>query len=162
MGHIHTGDGEYDYTASAYIINDNRVLLLMHHKLHLWLPPAGHVEINETPFEAVFREVEEEAGLSRHSLTFLPTSDLYHALKRDDVQIGIPLPFDLEAHPINDTHNHIDFAYAFRSDTDIIRPEEGGASDLRWFTIDEIKNLSPMPASIYSRSRYALELGAKL
>ena len=46
MGHIHS-DSQYDYTASAIIVNKNKVALLFHHKLKLWLPPAGHVELDE-------------------------------------------------------------------------------------------------------------------
>ena len=157
MAHIHTARGDFDYTASAYIVNDNKVLLLMHHKLHMWLPPAGHVEVNETPIAAVYRKAEEEVGLSRHNLTFVPTSTTYRDLARDEVQQGIPLPFDLELHPIDDDHSHIDFAYVFVSDTDIVTPEQDGATDLRWYTLDEIAELSPMPRSIYSRCKKALE-----
>jgi 8-oxo-dGTP diphosphatase len=38
-------------------------LLVDHKKAKLWLPPGGHVEINEHPQETVKREVREELGI---------------------------------------------------------------------------------------------------
>jgi len=55
---------EKHFTASALIKNDNNeVLLVFHKKLNVWLYPGGHIEFNETPDEAVIREVKEETGL---------------------------------------------------------------------------------------------------
>jgi ADP-ribose pyrophosphatase YjhB (NUDIX family) len=52
------------FTASAVIINEGKILLVYHKKLDVWLYPGGHVEENETPDEAVVREVMEETGLA--------------------------------------------------------------------------------------------------
>ena len=55
---------EKHFTASALIKNDEgKVLLVYHKKLDVWLYPGGHIEANETPDEAVVREVKEETGL---------------------------------------------------------------------------------------------------
>lgn len=43
--------------------NTNQLLLVDHKKSGLWLPPGGHVEINEHPKETVKREVKEELGI---------------------------------------------------------------------------------------------------
>ena len=51
------------FTASALIVQDNKVLLVFHKKLQVWLYPGGHIEDNETPDQAVVREVKEETGL---------------------------------------------------------------------------------------------------
>ncbi len=51
------------FTASALIIKNNKVLLVHHKKLGVWLYPGGHVEDTETPDEALVREVKEETGL---------------------------------------------------------------------------------------------------
>ena len=51
------------YTSSAIIIKNDSVLLHYHKKIKLWLPPGGHVELNEDPVQAVHREVLEETGL---------------------------------------------------------------------------------------------------
>lgn len=162
MGHIH-GDSEYDYTASAMIIHDNKVLLLFHHKLHLWLPPAGHVELHETPIEALYREVEEETGLTKEHLTLmLPYTDNLNLQRDPDQNLSLPVPFDIDVHAVGDTgHRHIDFSYILVSDTDIIRKEESGAEHLEWFTLDEVEKLSPMPRKVHSFAEYALELVGK-
>ncbi len=55
---------EKHFTASALIKNnENKVLLVFHRKLGVWLYPGGHIDNNETPDEAVIREVKEETGL---------------------------------------------------------------------------------------------------
>ena len=51
------------FTASALVIFNRHVLLAFHKKLGVWLYPGGHIEDNETPHEAVVREVKEETGL---------------------------------------------------------------------------------------------------
>ncbi len=41
----------------------NKILLTDHKKSGLWLPPGGHVELNEHPTETVKREIIEELGI---------------------------------------------------------------------------------------------------
>ena len=156
MGHIH-GEGEYDYTASAMIVFNEKVLLLFHKKLQLWLPPSGHIELNETPVEGLYREITEETGITREHLTAItPFKDNFE-LKRDDVNRTEPLPFDVDIHPLaGTTHRHIDYAYVFISDTGTITREEAAAEHLAWFSPEEVEKLSPMPQSIRSRVKYAL------
>jgi 8-oxo-dGTP pyrophosphatase MutT (NUDIX family) len=158
MGHIHS-DSEYDYTASATIVYKNKVLLLFHHKLHLWLPPAGHIELHEHPLEALYRETKEETGLTKDHLTLITPFTDNLALERDpSTNLSLPMPFDIDVHTVNEAgHRHIDFSYIFLSDTDVIHKEEGGAEQLEWFTLEEIKHLSPMPKKVYSNAEYALK-----
>lgn len=157
MGHIHS-DSEYDYTASAIIVHDGKVLLLNHHKLNMWLPPAGHIELDETPLEALFRETEEECGLTPDDLTLItPYSDNLRFARDDGKSHTQPMPFDIDVHSIGDSgHRHIDFAYILVSTKDSVTPEVGGSQDLRWHTLDEIRTLTNTPASTYSRAEYAL------
>jgi 8-oxo-dGTP pyrophosphatase MutT (NUDIX family) len=55
---------ERQFTATVYIIAENKVLLLMHPKVQKWLPPGGHLEANEIPSECAKREALEETGLT--------------------------------------------------------------------------------------------------
>ena len=48
---------------AAYIIHNNKVLLIHHQKLDLWLPVGGHIDQNETPDDALLREIREEVNL---------------------------------------------------------------------------------------------------
>lgn len=41
------------------------VFLTLHKKSNLWLFPGGHLELGETPDQAVNREIEEELGVSQ-------------------------------------------------------------------------------------------------
>lgn len=157
MAHIHS-NSEFDYTASGFIVRDNKVLLLLHHKLHMWLPPAGHIELNETPLEGLFREIEEESGLTPDNLTLVtPYTDNLRFERDSDKNITQPMPFDIDVHAIGaEGHRHIDFSYILISDTDEFTLEEGGATEMGWFTMEEIEALSPTNTSTKSRARYAL------
>ena len=42
---------------------EGKVLLHLHRKLGMWLPPGGHIEKDELPDEAAVREVLEETGV---------------------------------------------------------------------------------------------------
>lgn len=157
MGHIHT-DSQYDYTASGVIVHDNKVLLLLHHKIKLWLSPAGHIELDETPLEGLFREVEEETGLTPDNLTLVtPYTDNLSFDRDSATNITQPMPFDIDIHAVGeDGHQHIDFGYILISDTAKVTLEKDGATDMRWFTLSEIESLSPTNNSIRSRAAYAL------
>lgn len=163
MGHIHA-DSEYDYTASAIIVHDNKVLLLFHKKLQMWLPPAGHIELNETPIEALYREIEEETGLIQDHLTlvtpFTENMKLEHDPSRNTL---LPMPFNINTHMVNrGGHQHIDFAYILLSDTDVVENEVDKADALKWFTSPEIAKLSPMPRLVHSHAEYALKKTGEL
>lgn len=158
MGHIHS-NSEYDFTVSAVIVHGTKILMLFHRKLQLWLTPAGHVELTETPIEALYREVQEESGLSREHLTLVSAQTANQSFERDDANKGEPVPFDVESHPVGtEGHRHVDFGYVLQSNTDEIVREEDAAEQLQWMTLDEIEQLSPMPKIIHSRARYALQL----
>ena len=158
MGHIHT-DSQYDYTASGVIVHENKVLLLLHHKLDLWLHPAGHIELDETPLQGLFREVEEETGLKQEDLTLvLPFTDNLELPRDKSRNTTEPLPFDIDIHPVGDSgHKHIDFAYILVSTKPNFIREKDGATDMRWFSAEELSELTPTVESAKSRSLYALE-----
>ena len=45
------------------VVDVDRLLLVDHKNARLWLPPGGHVEVDEHPRATVVRELEEELGL---------------------------------------------------------------------------------------------------
>ncbi len=46
MSHIHE---KIDFTVDVFVVHENKVLLRMHDKYHLWLAPGGHIELHEDP-----------------------------------------------------------------------------------------------------------------
>ena len=52
-----------DLDVAGYIFDGEKVLLVHNKKLDLWLPVGGHIEKDETPDDALLREVKEETGL---------------------------------------------------------------------------------------------------
>lgn len=81
MPHIHTKPGQYDHTVTAYIVrtdgDDPKVLLHMHRKLGMLLPPGGHVELDETPWAAMAHELTEESGYTLDEADDYATANSY-------------------------------------------------------------------------------------
>lgn len=50
-------------TSSAWLLHEEKVLLVHHKKLDMWLAPGGHVEEQELPHQAAEREFWEETGI---------------------------------------------------------------------------------------------------
>lgn len=157
MPHIHTGDGEHDFTVAGFIVYDDTTLLIKHKSLPVWVPPSGHVESNQTPIDALYAEIDEEAGIDRKHLTLIETYP-YQASRNVSIDATkLPLPFDLEVHPITTTHNHINFSYVLISDTNHVEPGPGESNTFKWFTLDELRNFKDTSSSVISLASDAIE-----
>ena len=146
MSHIHNEPGQVDQTTSAYIIrldsNNPKVLLHMHKKYKILLPVGGHIELDETPWAALVREIREESGYSIDDLEILqPKRRIKHEYSD---RIVHPLPFFINTHSIpgSITHWHSDQLYCLvangKPSLEIASDE---SQDLRWYTQAEIKRL---------------------
>lgn len=155
MPHIHTGDGQYDFTVSGYLVHGDKTLLIKHKYLPLWTPPAGHIEPEQTPIEAVFAEIREETGIGASHLKLIETQPYAHSFDRGD-SVALPLPFDLEHHAITDTHRHINLSYVVLSDTDNVEPGAGESNTFKWFTSEELHDFAETTASIKNAALFAL------
>lgn len=130
-----------EFTATVYVIQDQKVLLLYHRKLQKWLPPGGHVEDDETPPQAARREVLEETGLH---IEFMTQENIWvecwnaRSFERPYLCLleEIPLYRDIPA------HQHMDMVYVAHpmgmSDPSFIAEDE-----LHWFSLEELNNLKP-------------------
>lgn len=125
------------YTSTTYLLNEKRdkTLLLFHSKFSKWLPPGGHIEINETPEEAARREISEEIGVN--NLIFIEK-------KRDDFTVNdertetLLLPHFLLSEQIGTAHYHLDWIfYAEIKEEDYKSPEN---LEMKWFTEKELEN----------------------
>src|SRR5688572_8287424 len=51
-----------DLTVAIFVVQNRKVLLILHRKLNKWLPLGGHIELDEDPEIASLREAREESG----------------------------------------------------------------------------------------------------
>ncbi len=131
MAHIHP---LYDFVVSAYIVYDSRVLLVFHKSLQKWLPVGGHIELNEDPEDALYREIEEETGLQKKQVTL-------YAQKPNEVSDGtkfLPTPSFLDVHDISESHKHIGFTYFLESNTDSVIQSVAEHDDIKWYTDSDL------------------------
>ena len=131
--HIHE---KIDFTASVYIVHGNKVLLIKHKKLGIWVPPGGHIELDEDPNETALREAKEETGLDV-KLIGEAVSYGTHFKARDLIP-----PRFLNRHffDVASGHEHIDMCYLARplSDLSEARHEIDGG-EMHWFTEQELE-----------------------
>lgn len=128
---------ERHFTATVYILHENKLLLHRHPKLGKWLPPGGHVEPNETPPEAARREAMEETTLE---IEFIEQENLKIEAWN---AVSFPRPFlclleNIPAFKDKPAHQHIDFIY-------VARPAENPAGkdlgEFCWFDWEGVKQI---------------------
>lgn len=156
MAHIHTNSGEHDHTASAFVVrtdtNEPQLLLHMHKKLGVLLQPGGHIELHETPWQAITHELMEETG---YGLTQLKVLQPKLRISHIDKAVLHPQPIVHNTHNFDadGEHKHIDISYAFITNSlPINQPGEGESSMLRWVTLDDLRSLRS-PEEIYENVR---------
>lgn len=133
MPHIHD---KIDFTAEAFIVHKNRVLLRKHDKYKIWLSVGGHIELDEEPNEAVIREVKEEVGLDVE----LFCKENYPLIEKNQYKSLIPPEF-LNIHKINDTHKHIAMIYFAKSNTEeLVLSQDEKSEGCKWFTKEELED----------------------
>ena len=119
------------FTASAYVVQDGKVLLHYHEKVRLVLPPGGHIEANETPAQSAVREVEEETGLKVRILP-LKTESTYISPRTTPSPRLIQIE-DIDD-PVEGQHEHIDFIF-YCIPVGLIREPSGW----HWFSPKDLK-----------------------
>ena len=145
MPHIHTNYGDHDHTASAYIFrldgNAPRVMLHVHKKLGVLMQFGGHVEINETPWQAILHEVVEETGYQPGQLRVLQPEDRLLSLTDADLH-PVALLQSTHTFPPLPGHFHTDTAYVFTTEEyPASAPAEGEATNIVWLTEEEVTAL---------------------
>jgi len=130
MAHIHE---LIDFVVDIYIVYKDKVLLIHHKELNKWLPIGGHIELNEDPEQALFREVKEECGLEIEILGKKPK------VKSKGTKFLFP-PVFLDIHDISDTHKHIGLYYFARAKSDNVILNKKEHTEIRWFSLGDLDN----------------------
>lgn len=120
-----------DFTATTFVVQDHKTLLLWHRKLDAWFPPGGHIDTDELPDDAARREVREESGLEVELITERSTLG----------KVGvISQPECILLEDISDDHQHIDLIYFARVVGGTLRVSELEANDYRWCSFDDLES----------------------
>lgn len=121
------------FSASVFLLNDGKVLLIKHKLLGLWLPVGGELNEGETPIEAAFREISEETGLTAIfcNLHIMPD--------------GTPPGFiGYEEHLAGSKGYHMNFCFVAMVDSRNI-VGDGSFEDHKWFSLEEAQVLDTPP-----------------
>lgn len=130
-----------EYTATVYIVQDEKVLLIFHKKLKKWLPPGGHLEENELPTDGAIREAFEETGLH---INLIAQENVWIEKRYNCQSIERPYLCLLENLPqIGDkeAHQHIDLIYVAEPTGGQVSQNQEETDGIRWFSLSEIKEL---------------------
>jgi ADP-ribose pyrophosphatase YjhB (NUDIX family) len=129
MPHIHQ---EFDFVISVFIVYEGKVLLVHHPRYDKWLPMGGHVELNEDPEQALFREVNEETSLEIEVLAQKPM------IKQSDTKF-IFAPRYIDVHEANSPHRHIALVYFARAKNNkyVLSAEH---TEINWVGSSDIDN----------------------
>jgi len=120
------------FTATTFVVFQDKTLLHLHRSLKMWLPPGGHIDRDELPHLAAIREVKEETGLD---VELIQEELMIHS----DNALELPNPRHMLLENINPFHQHIDMIYFAQANSFEVTPEEGESLELRWFSIQELE-----------------------
>lgn len=144
------------FTATTFVVHGGKVLLHLHPRQQLWLPPGGHIERDELPHVAALREVEEETGLR---------VELHSAAEAEELaqEMGcgvVPQPDCILVEDINPYHQHVDFIYLAHVpglEAGEFPPVRAG---FRWLAPEEL-TMDRVPRNVVVGARRAVQFYAR-
>lgn len=153
------------FTATAFVIDSQRrVLLLWHKRLNRWMPPGGHIDPDEMPEETAQRECKEETGLDVEIIGE-SQKDLFQENHHEGQMLKKPIALLLENIPESKergepAHQHMDFLYLARpvDESQVLMLEKKEGAELRWFTRDQILNLDTKTEIFANVQAYILHI----
>lgn len=120
------------FCVSVYVYDEKKqkVLLVKHKKMGLWVQPGGHVELNESMEEAAIREVYEETGLMVELIG-----------NRVPRECDYILPLAIQKNLVKDDHIHMDFVYVAKviGNNELVQNVEE-TDGIKWYSLDEIND----------------------
>lgn len=138
------------FCVTVYVIYKEKFLMLLNRKLKCWVPPGGKVDRHETPDDAAIRECLEETGIK-----------IKLKGNKCDVEGGLMTPYGMQLNVINEGREHVDIIYfAEPLSNQPLKISEREASDIGWFTIEEVMKLNTFP-SVKKWSNFFYQLSKK-
>ena len=129
-------------TVSAYIVrkenNEWKCLVHYHKKIDTLMQIGGHIELNETPWQAIAHELVEESGYQLDELEVLQFTE---DMAAETFNVAHPTPFSMNTHLVGNEHYHSDLCYGFIAKAAPTSSVAAGeADDLRWMSLEELTN----------------------
>ncbi len=151
---INQKDMQTQLVVTGLIFYNNKLLLIHHKKLDLWLGVGGHIEENETPDQALRREIKEEVGIPVQFLqpTTVGLGGETHTL--------CAVPFHVSTHRVKD-HDHCSLTYLCEAQTNqiVINKEIKG---FQWVTKEELhKQEIPLDVQRIGKEAFRVYEGIK-
>jgi len=129
------------FTSTVFVVDLSKeaILLHWHEKVCAWLPPGGHIEIDEDPVQTAKREVLEETGLKVKIIEQKNNENLQEVR-----QIEPPYTILLEKidDPKSNSHEHIDMIYFGMKIDDLDIPK-----NWQWVTKEQLERSLPLKRS---------------
>lgn len=172
MVNLHQYPAKICLTTAAVLIHQDKVLLIKHKKLSMWLNPGGHVEANELPHLAAEREFWEETGIKVRAVDwqqlkdpqseFLPNPILTNlhwvSPKNYEARLADPEHYEHEGKWQRGCEQHINFLY-------LVEPVDGvnfqqnlqETTGIEWFDLDKIEEADLIP-DMKTELKYAREV----
>ena len=111
-------------------------------KFGKWLPIGGHVELDEDPEQALFREIKEECGLRVKVMGSRRPKIIFPGFK------SLLAPRYLNIHRISNSHRHIGMMYFATAKTDKVTLAVKEHDEIRWFSKRELTKLENVPPDV--------------
>lgn len=124
------------------------------HRLGIWLPPGGHIEPDEDPMQAVFREVLEETGLEAEIVSGGPAFGYASPpqLPPPAAMAVYDIPRDSK---LDEPHQHIDLIYFLRPVSP--SPLLPDAMQWRWFDRDDLARSTELHEDVRELAFHAID-----
>lgn len=145
------------YTAGGMLIHDDKVLLVKHKKLGIWLNPGGHIDEGELPHEAAEREFFEETGVrvrAMHAFSYdknlgfqpNPVSTNLHWVNEESYELRLQSNNQDKRYPTKiwkrGCEQHVGFFYLLEATGSVDFYENTEETDgIAWFGLSEIDSL---------------------
>lgn len=140
---------ELDIVVAGFPVRDGRTLLVFHEKLRRWLPPGGHIEENETPDQAVKRELREELDIE---VELSPYNQLE---AKGEVKRNLARPFHVNVHSVGD-HDHCCLFYVCHPTSAEFDPKRDEVRKAGWFDPDGLEG-EDVPGDVEDLGKLAIE-----
>jgi 8-oxo-dGTP pyrophosphatase MutT (NUDIX family) len=131
-------------TGSALVCGPRGIVLLRHKRLGILVQPGGHLDPGEAPWDAAWREGEEETGMRLR----------FSGAGASEVAPASPRLAHVDVHAGGRGHTHLDLRYVLEPiGSDTPRPPAGESQEVRWYDWEEAAEVADPGLGGYIRAR---------